>query len=219
MKRRLVIIAIFLLTGAVVNVAVAWGCCMYGQPGFSTNQRVSRSDREWLSAQFPSMELGRALTAAVHWGFGDEYYHVGLMVGDGRSSESVMGTRARAGWPCFAMTYSHFMFMRMQPDLPRQGEPLKIQTDEKFVGVIKLRGWLSTHAGITALPAHVLWPGFLLNTMLYGAVMYLPFALFTVRRWNRVRRGLCPKCAYPRGESDVCSECGKALPSPKVTTT
>ena len=29
MKRRLVIIVIFLLLGAVVNVAVAWGCAGY----------------------------------------------------------------------------------------------------------------------------------------------------------------------------------------------
>jgi len=30
MKRRLLIIAIFLLLGAVVNVAVAWGCAVSG---------------------------------------------------------------------------------------------------------------------------------------------------------------------------------------------
>ncbi len=217
MKRRLLIVAVFLLAGAVVNVAVAWGCCMYGQPGLNFNQRVSRSDREWLSAQFPNTELGRGSWAAVQRGFGDEYHHVGFSVQSSKPVESVMGTRARAGWPCFAMTYSQFM--RMQPDLPRQGEPHKIQTDEKSVGVIKLRGWLSTHYGFTALPAHVLWPGFLLNTMLYGAVMYLPFALFAVRRWNRVRRGLCPRCGYPMGESAVCSECGNALPKrAKVAT-
>ncbi len=29
MKRRLLIVAIFLLLGAVVNVAVAWGCAGY----------------------------------------------------------------------------------------------------------------------------------------------------------------------------------------------
>ncbi len=40
-----------------------------------------------------------------------------------------------------------------------------------------------------------------------------------LRRFLRVRRGLCAKCAYPMGESDVCSECGKPLPkSVKVTT-
>ena len=36
--------------------------------------------------------------------------------------------------------------------------------------------------------------------------------LRALRRVLRVRRGLCPKCAYPMGESAVCSECGQALP-------
>ena len=34
---------------------------------------------------------------------------------------------------------------------------------------------------------------------------------FVLRRFVRVRRGLCPACAYPMGGSGVCSECGKAL--------
>ncbi len=36
-----------------------------------------------------------------------------------------------------------------------------------------------------------------------------PFAL---RRFIRRKRGLCPACGYPTGESAVCSECGKVLP-------
>ena len=61
-----------------------------------------------------------------------------------------------------------------------------------------------------------LWPGFMFNAVLYGAVIYLPFAPFALRRLIRVRRGLCPKCAYPRSESAVCSECGKTLPGRSV---
>ncbi len=32
MKRRLLILAVFLLLGAVVNVAVAWGCAVWVPP-------------------------------------------------------------------------------------------------------------------------------------------------------------------------------------------
>ena len=57
-----------------------------------------------------------------------------------------------------------------------------------------------------------LWPGFAVNTLFYAAILWLlipgPFAL---RRFVRLRRGLCPKCAYPMGESSVCTECGIAL--------
>ena len=63
------------------------------------------------------------------------------------------------------------------------------------------------------LPLCPIWPGFLLNTLLYAAILWLlipgPFAL---RRFLRVRRGRCPKCAYPMGESAVCTECGRPLP-------
>jgi len=69
-------------------------------------------------------------------------------------------------------------------------------------------------AFVPAVPLNPIWPGFAVNTLFYAALLWLlipgPFAL---RRFIRVRRGLCPACAYPRGESDVCSECGKALPS------
>ncbi len=56
------------------------------------------------------------------------------------------------------------------------------------------------------------WPGFGVNTIIYGALFWpLISGLFSVRGLVRVRRGLCPKCAYPMGESSVCTECGKPL--------
>ncbi len=63
-----------------------------------------------------------------------------------------------------------------------------------------------------ALPLRPLWLGFAVNTLFYAAVLWLlilgPFAL---RRLIRRRRGLCPKCGYPMGESSVCTECGVEL--------
>ena len=63
-----------------------------------------------------------------------------------------------------------------------------------------------------AYPLRPIVPGFLLNTLFYAAVLWLLIpGPFTLRRFIRVKRGLCPKCAYPVGESDACSECGKRL--------
>ena len=57
-----------------------------------------------------------------------------------------------------------------------------------------------------------LWPGFMLNTLLYAAALWFVFfAPFKLRRHLRTRRGLCPACGYPVGGAAVCSECGKAL--------
>ena len=69
------------------------------------------------------------------------------------------------------------------------------------------------------LPLRPIWPGFAVNTLIYAAVLWLLiFSRFALRRFIRQRRGLCPACAYPRGESHVCSECGKPLPGRTVTT-
>jgi len=63
------------------------------------------------------------------------------------------------------------------------------------------------------LPLRPAWPGFAINTLLYGVLLWLPIASpFAPRRLVRIGRGLCPGCAYPRGASPMCTECGKMLP-------
>ena len=62
---------------------------------------------------------------------------------------------------------------------------------------------------LNLLPLTPLWPAFALNTLLYATLTWLlSCALLALRRFRRIRRGLCPTCAYPTGESSVCSECG-----------
>ncbi len=64
-----------------------------------------------------------------------------------------------------------------------------------------------------ALPFRPIWTAFASNTLFYAAILWLLIpGPFVLRRFLRVRRGLCPKCAYPIGESAICSECGITLP-------
>ncbi len=52
-----------------------------------------------------------------------------------------------------------------------------------------------------------------INTLFYSIMLWLLIAGPFVFRWFiRLRRGLCPNCAYPMGESAVCNECGNELP-------
>ena len=70
-----------------------------------------------------------------------------------------------------------------------------------------------------SLPLRPIWPGFALNTVFYATLLWLLIpGPFVLRRFLRLRRGLCPKCAYPMGESSVCTECGGALPKRARTT-
>lgn len=62
------------------------------------------------------------------------------------------------------------------------------------------------------LPWYPLWPGFAVNTVFYAGVLWvLCCGPFTLRRMIRRRRGQCPACAYPIGQSPVCTECGAAV--------
>ncbi len=69
------------------------------------------------------------------------------------------------------------------------------------------------------IPLRPIWLEFTANTLFYASLLWLlipgPFAL---RRFLRLKRGLCLKCAYPAGESSVCTECGGALPKRARTT-
>ena len=85
-------------------------------------------------------------------------------------------------------------------------------------GAWRLPRWARTRVGF--VPLRPVWPNFAVNTLFYAAILWLLIpGPFVLRRFIRVRRGLCPACAYPRGESDVCSECGKALPARMAVTT
>jgi len=79
---------------------------------------------------------------------------------------------------------------------------------ETFAGRCWHRPELSSNELFPLLP---IWPGFAINTVFYAVVLWLLFAApFALRRWRRIRRGLCPKCAYDlRGtQTSVCPECG-----------
>ena len=66
-----------------------------------------------------------------------------------------------------------------------------------------------------AVPLAVIWPGFLVNTVFYAAILW-PFTCgpFVLRRLIRRKRGRCPKCGYdlrgqpPEVGAAGCPECG-----------
>jgi hypothetical protein len=183
MRRRLLIILIFLLAGAVVNGAVAW--CGLLDP-FSRWPQISRTRLEPDQAQ----ELHRRHVPRDAPLFGPEVELTG------RRTQSVLATEISI-WPATTIfrssdgsigTYFYQPFRVVDVGLPLRC-------------VRKMRGY------------SLLWPGFVVNTLFYAVILWLlilgPFAL---RRLVRRQRGLCPACAYPVGESATCTECGMALP-------
>ena len=72
---------------------------------------------------------------------------------------------------------------------------------------------LSNDHADTGLRLH--WAGTLLNPLLVGGSLWLvalglPWLWLVGRSRRRLRRGLCPACAYPFSSPDRCTECGLA---------
>ena len=231
-KRRLLIVAVFLLAGAVVNVMVAWGCAvtinvhgvesegarvfdemMFGvdrwsRPGavLVTCYRVRREARVYR-------KRGKADELLYDW-TGFKVPTPEFKSGDRPSEKRAANGQ---GWPMLALWCETAFFKNgevrggIETGLPPFNTGL---SSEPAPSVSPARFPLATRLVTEprVLPLRPIWPGFAINTLFYAVVLWLlipgPFAL---RRLIRIRRGLCPACAYPRGESDVCSECGKAF--------
>ena len=205
MKRRLLIIAICLLAGAVVNVAVAWGCAAWVDVAAAPPVRgLSSSEPPRIHFTLRSRLGASRFTYTVH----DKWVAtvrgerlvprpevIPSWMGSNISNTSgVSRIEDARGWPALAMHCT-------------------VWKERAVWGGIRLamnRNRRTSSLGFRSLPLRPIWPGFALNTVFDATLLWLPFA---VRRFLRVKRGLCPKCAYPMGESAVCTECGRALPS------
>ncbi len=193
MKRHLLIITVFLLAGAVVNVAVAWGLAAWG----------------WRRPHTPVDPAAFRLAAQRVW---DQY----SPEGSPPFKEPYIVTKW--GWTAIAATYyppspcGGFAVGELKAGLPMRTLQCGWYHSYEDGRSVMFNGWPNREKPPLIIPYEPIWPAFAVNTLFYAAILWLfiggPFVL---RRFLRVRRGLCPKCAYPMGESSVCTECGGAL--------
>ena len=203
MKRPLLIIAVCLLLGAMVNVAVAWGCAVWS-PLAGVTIRGCEPGSNWPRPvpegwPLPTWWQGRS-------GVGVDFESIAAVAvrPDHNELEDVYGIAIyKAGWPYHSLGAERRMAFTSMIYEWQQGY--------EWQGSINLR-WLRSH-NERPLPLKPIWPGFAINTIFYATLLWLLVrGSVALRRFLRVRRGLCPKCAYPMGESSVCTECGCELP-------
>jgi hypothetical protein len=233
-RRRIITHAIIFLLlvggGAIVNVAVAWGCSQWagrsiGPVRHLTDQAELRS---WwyrfcpiaLPAEpdFSYVESAPFLSQSVAYGFaprGLDAWVLMLPVRGDHQTLRVRGHRMRAGWPVLAL----------------EGQYWSDETNSAVAKPERQYRWAVHRSlnwpdvggdewafaiGERMLPLRPIWPGFAINTVFYAAVLWMLFALggtpFALRKWRRIRRGLCPKCGYDLrnrpSDSAACPECG-----------
>jgi hypothetical protein len=280
MRRRLIIILIFLLAGTLVNVAVAWGI-LWKKDWSTVFPAQWQEGEEWhwprdVPTHWPDM-ANRHLRAK---GFGVRalMYHaerppnpswdsanrkwdqrVRELLTDLRTGERALrelltdpktkeererrreeerryynADRERfrlsvyhAGWPMLGLGWENWgeaLVHGWKGESPTFPPKATVRTEGHpprsnwWVWGIPVQMSTSTQLIRNHRPIRPSWPGFAVNTLFYAAILWPLICGLSViyrriiRHRIRRRRGLCPWCAYPMGESPVCTECGSALP-------
>jgi hypothetical protein len=195
-KRWAARILVFVVLGAIVNIAVAWVLvATYGVGNYEGGDATNELWRSYAPQEFqPTPSRGERAACR-----GLEYFHFYAWPRDEGRSSYEGAFFCLAGFPFLSMLGHSY-----QQSQTIDG-PLLVRTNT-FVA-IRLR---ETEQEPTRLPLLPLWPGFAINTVFYAMILWGLFAApFALRRRMRIKRGLCPKCAYDlRGSGGACPECG-----------
>ncbi len=213
MKRHLLIIAICLLLGAAVNVAVACGCVLlanhvWSSEAFADPNPELATPSAWrrsVPASWPEVPISERTHQGKWFWVVDQSWQSDPLWREAYKREGILDyyvlSEWRIGVPAKSLSYDSYT---------HHVAPMPISSTRLLERAIlappgKRRFPL-------AFPAYPIWPAFIANTLFYATLLWLLITgAFALRRFLRVRRGLCPKCAYPMGESAVCTECGNAL--------
>jgi len=240
MKRRSVVLIIFIALGITANIAVALGCTLAARRHFESDKR-HRYLLRWRASvdvdyfgmalsthrDFRGMQDDQGLDfkmkvlARLRQRYDLErvgYFEYresepSIDVPDNASEETVLDLlkdiefrmpcsrkiRIEAGWPLRSLWVERdFLF----------------NADHEYREME--RGHFPETCYMRALPYKPILGGFALNTLMYSAAFGLFYLVAiapgTLRRRSRIKRGLCPACAYPAGVNAICTECGRDLP-------
>ena len=209
-KRLVFKVNLFLLLlagGAIINIAVAWGCLLRATGIESVDP--TNSIREWprpVPSNWPSKP--KEVSSYKVFGVTDI-----LAFGEVRQSTTIEWEfqhviSAGLPWRCL-FSDRHCM---ANPWFKSQRK-LLWHSQSFFDGVV-VPPFLHEmkQSDRRVFPTRPIWPGFVINTTMYTVIIWLLLkAPFAIRGWRRIKRALCPKCAYPIGASDTCTECGRPV--------
>lgn len=228
MRRGLVRLGLFLLLGAIVNVAVAWGCVSQVSPSVYSQDRIC-ADESRLLREFEETSDGSVLVVS---GFGvkrrmitfddplafremiearDRLYREYKIMACGGGPGPSWLHLTFAGWPMFSVSGAICYHSRTHAKAHGLAERLQLEHGIAMVDMrtFKPESWFPD---APILPLKPRWSGLAVNTGFYAAILWMLFAgPGGVRRLRRVRRGLCAECGYPVGGSTVCTECGRPI--------
>ncbi len=200
MTRRITKLVVFLLLGAIVNVAVAWGLHL-----------GSHRDDSLEIARLFSVVMTRVannrddieFSDIVDTSFGVTHRSVVFEpVVQSKSSTRLGQVIIEVGWPMRTLYTTSYLY---------EGQPNWTPDDWTLAIVPRSKEYGSTYR--PELPLRPLWLGFAVNTVLFASISWgLALLLVTSRDSIRRERGHCIKCGYDLRHADhrACPECGAA---------
>lgn len=214
MKHHLLIAAIFLLGGAIINVVTAWACIAARSTPWDEVEHPAAPDTAWLRASGLVVYDDLRETRLRRFGLLDSQYaaQVEPPRDPTKLTYYLYARRTRCGWPLLSLDGGRGSTIEFVEARGRYWFTGFFHIDSwsgrEPAGLLFLGNGAAELGDLEYLPLRPIWTGFAVNSLFWAALLWLPFV---VRRWVRVRRGLCLKCAYPTGESSVCTECGRAV--------
>ncbi|MCH7547517.1 MAG: hypothetical protein IID30_14040 [Planctomycetes bacterium] len=235
--KRLRVILLFLLLGAIVNVAVAWGIAsiLTIEDTMSNDETIGMSVVEYETWNLSRYEaFGTQIFMSTRFKVHNEEEEL-LELTELWSEHPIENVKPSWG--------SMDVATELYRTLPGPPEHTMVQEIQMY----EARGWpmhslwclriLLVHDGTgnnqnqasgfiaipilffedlepLVLPLYPIWTGFALNTIFYASLLWLIIpGPFVLRRFIRKRRGLCLKCGYDlRGvDHQACPECGEGI--------
>lgn len=212
MPRKLARLSLVLIVGAAATVLVAGAACLWSYP-LTTTVRVGEEARRLYSHISEQLDWGPGsanseVKCQILRGIGFTHYVFTIeqrnppKISNGRVVEwnaSTTGEATEYGWPLRCFIADNLAFASTISKPPRMNTTAAVQE-------------LFSKSRPLPLP-------FLVNVLIYAAaLLYLPGLPRRIRAVFWSRTGRCPACGYPRGASQVCSECGQSFTSKPVET-
>lgn len=207
-------ILLFLLLGALLTVAVAWSTALFSRvthveirhaPPVTSGRIRSAAFGDWrIPVDWNVHTHVAASGPGVRYGLVTESVWMGSTLGMISGSQNRSMERVRVGWPLPALEYRGEMdeSVRLAPaNLARlrlEGIRPPVRASHLYLGADR------------RLPIQPVWAGFLIDTLLYAAILFtITAAPRSLIRARRRRRKRCPYCNYDLQTLTTCPECGK----------
>ena len=212
MKRRLFKIVVFLVLGAIVNIAVAWGCAVTSPivSYYEFQRDLPDAEAEQLWRKYMG-ELDKYEKDSISGQSGSIRGTTKIFLGSMPLGDlvSIYGWSAtsdilQAGWPFRSLEGGDYYKASWETEIAT--------TRERNLLSLRPLPWPErTYNWYGRVPTKPIWPGFVANTLFYAFFLCgLLYGPRTARRLVRRKRGCCIKCGYDlRGaEHEACPECG-----------